>query len=401
MGAAAREQRAAALDAWLAALPGEAAARHGRPGRRSAGSVAGSARRTATSISSCSTVECPDVGTIAEKIWYPIWDAGLTLDHSVRTLDEALAVAREDTKAGLGLLDARHVAGDPELTARLRDAALAGSGARAPATTCPCCASSPPSAGARRESWPSCWTATSRRPAAGCATCGCCAASATPRSPTRGGHRCGRPTPACSTCATPCTSSPAVGATGCSPRTWTRWRPARRRRRGQRRGSAAPAGRRRRAHDRVRGGRRAARGRALARHAAPRHPAGGPRRAGAGRPGCGGAGRRGGAGPRRDHPVRRPQPVPAGGRRGRPARPAHLARHAGVAGPALPAAAAPVAGRRPVARSPSCSAPGRRSCRPGRRATGSAWSARGCRSGPGSAAPRSTTRCTGTPSTGT
>src|SRR4029079_3552244 len=61
----------------------------------------------------------------AEKIWYPIWDAGLTLDHSVRTLDEALAVAGEDTKAGLGLLDVRHITGDPELTARLRDAALA------------------------------------------------------------------------------------------------------------------------------------------------------------------------------------------------------------------------------------------------------------------------------------
>ncbi len=62
------------------------------------------------------------VGSIAERIWYPVWDAGLTLDHSVRTHDEALAVTREDTKAALGLLDIRHVAGDEQLTTRLRDA---------------------------------------------------------------------------------------------------------------------------------------------------------------------------------------------------------------------------------------------------------------------------------------
>lgn len=65
-----------------------------------------------------------EVGAVAEKIWYPIWDAGLTLDHSVRTFDQALSVAADDTKAGLGLLDARHIAGDPETTSRLREATL-------------------------------------------------------------------------------------------------------------------------------------------------------------------------------------------------------------------------------------------------------------------------------------
>ena len=66
-----------------------------------------------------------DVKEIADRLWYPIWDAGVGLDHSVRTVDEAVAVAREDLKAALGLLDARHVAGDPELTARLREQVLA------------------------------------------------------------------------------------------------------------------------------------------------------------------------------------------------------------------------------------------------------------------------------------
>ena len=40
-------------------------------------------------------------------MWYPVWDAGVGLDHAVRTVDEAVAVARKDLKAALGLLDAR------------------------------------------------------------------------------------------------------------------------------------------------------------------------------------------------------------------------------------------------------------------------------------------------------
>ncbi|HET6816381.1 MAG TPA: [protein-PII] uridylyltransferase [Mycobacteriales bacterium] len=66
-----------------------------------------------------------DVKSLADHIWYPIWDAGVGLDHSVRTPAEASAVAREDLKAALGLLDARHVAGDPALTEQTRAAVLA------------------------------------------------------------------------------------------------------------------------------------------------------------------------------------------------------------------------------------------------------------------------------------
>ena len=60
-----------------------------------------------------------DVKALAERIWYPIWDAGMGLDHSVRTVKEALAVAGDDLKAALGLLDARLVAGDADLAADL------------------------------------------------------------------------------------------------------------------------------------------------------------------------------------------------------------------------------------------------------------------------------------------
>ncbi|MER6673597.1 [protein-PII] uridylyltransferase [Streptomyces sp. NPDC000983] len=65
------------------------------------------------------------VAALADRIWYPVWDLGLDLDHSVRTPVEARRTAAEDLKVQLGLLDARHIAGDLGLTAGLRTAVLA------------------------------------------------------------------------------------------------------------------------------------------------------------------------------------------------------------------------------------------------------------------------------------
>ncbi|WP_406333124.1 [protein-PII] uridylyltransferase [Streptomyces sp. NBC_00203] len=65
------------------------------------------------------------VAALADRIWYPVWDLGLALDHSVRTPTEARKTAGEDLKVQLGLLDARHLAGDLGLTAGLRTAVLA------------------------------------------------------------------------------------------------------------------------------------------------------------------------------------------------------------------------------------------------------------------------------------
>lgn len=59
------------------------------------------------------------VTEIAEKLWYPLWDANIRLDHSVRTVSEALSVAGEDISAGLAMLEARHIAGDSALSALL------------------------------------------------------------------------------------------------------------------------------------------------------------------------------------------------------------------------------------------------------------------------------------------
>jgi [protein-PII] uridylyltransferase len=59
------------------------------------------------------------VSSVAEQLWYPLWDANIRLDHSVRTVPEALKVASEDISAGLAMLEARHIAGDPALSALL------------------------------------------------------------------------------------------------------------------------------------------------------------------------------------------------------------------------------------------------------------------------------------------
>jgi [protein-PII] uridylyltransferase len=62
------------------------------------------------------------LATIADGIWYPVWDAGVGLDHSVRTVEQAVSVADGDLKAALGLLEARLVVGDEALAARLVEA---------------------------------------------------------------------------------------------------------------------------------------------------------------------------------------------------------------------------------------------------------------------------------------
>ncbi|MFJ8644973.1 [protein-PII] uridylyltransferase [Streptomyces sp. NPDC093546] len=65
------------------------------------------------------------IAALADRVWYPVWDLGLALDHSVRTLTEARRTAAEDLKVQLGLLDARHLAGDLGLVTALRTAVLA------------------------------------------------------------------------------------------------------------------------------------------------------------------------------------------------------------------------------------------------------------------------------------
>lgn len=60
------------------------------------------------------------VTALADAIWYPVWDAKVRLDHSVRTVNQCRTVAAGDLAATIGLLDLAHVAGDTDTVAAAR-----------------------------------------------------------------------------------------------------------------------------------------------------------------------------------------------------------------------------------------------------------------------------------------
>ena len=122
VGALLREELSSAYDEWLGEL---------LPPRDDVALVAvgGLGRREPAPYSDLDLVllhdrKIPDLRALADGIWYPIWDSGVSLDHSVRTPDQALSVAKDDLKALLGLLDIRHIAGDAGLTGRVRASVL-------------------------------------------------------------------------------------------------------------------------------------------------------------------------------------------------------------------------------------------------------------------------------------
>jgi [protein-PII] uridylyltransferase len=56
-----------------------------------------------------------DIKAVADGIWYPVWDEGVHLDHSVRRPAEVLSAATDDARVALGLLDARMVWGESRI----------------------------------------------------------------------------------------------------------------------------------------------------------------------------------------------------------------------------------------------------------------------------------------------
>jgi len=116
-----RAQRSAEADRWLAGLLGAEPA-------VALVAVGGYGRRELAPGSDLDVILLHagrrDVGTLADRIWYPVWDSGAQLDHAVRTVPEARRVAAADLKAALGMLHARHVAGDAALTEQVREAVL-------------------------------------------------------------------------------------------------------------------------------------------------------------------------------------------------------------------------------------------------------------------------------------
>ncbi|WP_246002403.1 [protein-PII] uridylyltransferase [Allorhizocola rhizosphaerae] len=116
IGAAARHDRAAAFDAWLGGM---------LPDRRGLALVAvgGLGRRECSPHGDLDLIllhaGLPGVDEVASSLWYPIWDKKIGLDHSTRTIAESLDAAHDDIKVAMGLLDARHIAGDRALSEQL------------------------------------------------------------------------------------------------------------------------------------------------------------------------------------------------------------------------------------------------------------------------------------------
>ncbi|MCF8610936.1 [protein-PII] uridylyltransferase [Gordonia sp. HY285] len=120
-GQALRDALADRVEAWLAARAAELGVGDGSGFALVA--VGSLGRREMVGYSDLDLVLVHDdrnrdrLSDVADGFWYPIWDAGIGLDHSVRSIPEAMKVAREDVTAALGLLDARFVAGDEDLAA--------------------------------------------------------------------------------------------------------------------------------------------------------------------------------------------------------------------------------------------------------------------------------------------
>ncbi len=126
--ASGRQQRADAADALCSAAFAHAVPDPSEPGVALV-AVGGYGRRELAPHSDLDVVlvhaDDVDVAEAASKVWYPLWDAGAPIDHSVRALSEVTEAAKQDLRVALGLVDARHLAGDPSLTLRLRTAVLA------------------------------------------------------------------------------------------------------------------------------------------------------------------------------------------------------------------------------------------------------------------------------------
>lgn len=115
----------AAVDGWLAELFAVSFPDRGRVALVATG---GQGRGELTPGSDLDLLLLHDGGIdpgAAERLWYPIWDAGLKLGHAVRTPGETLALARSDLATATSLLSVRCLAGDEQLAAELAAAASA------------------------------------------------------------------------------------------------------------------------------------------------------------------------------------------------------------------------------------------------------------------------------------
>lgn len=118
------------VEEWLASLFADAVAVAAPQGRVALVAVGGQGRRELAPQSDLDLlllVERREDGpAVADRLWYPIWDTGLKLGHSVRTVRDTLSLASEDLETATSLLSARLVAGDAALADELAERARAG-----------------------------------------------------------------------------------------------------------------------------------------------------------------------------------------------------------------------------------------------------------------------------------
>ncbi len=118
---------AAEADAWLSGLAERAAGENKR--HLALLAVGGYGRRSLCPFSDLDVVLVHnghrDIKSVADAIWYPVWDEGVHLDHSVRKPAEVLTAAAEDVRVALGLLDGRLVWGEPKVADPLLEKARA------------------------------------------------------------------------------------------------------------------------------------------------------------------------------------------------------------------------------------------------------------------------------------
>lgn len=113
----------AATDEWLCQL-WEAANVAVKPNKRCAlVAVGGYGRGELAPFSDLDVMLVHDgaknVDDLASKIWYPIWDSGLKLGHSVSTVKQAIDLAKSELDSATALLSVRLLAGDADLAQEL------------------------------------------------------------------------------------------------------------------------------------------------------------------------------------------------------------------------------------------------------------------------------------------
>ena len=62
----------------------------------------------------------PHLSRVVDGILYPLWDIGLKVGHSVRSLDDAVKVANTDMQSKTSLIEARFITGDEKLFKKLQ-----------------------------------------------------------------------------------------------------------------------------------------------------------------------------------------------------------------------------------------------------------------------------------------